>query len=254
MKSLTVFLSEARERISRLPFSLEDFITFCEAMKEYDEDSPAYTKIEQAVTDAYGVDLWSSLRGWVEIQVFRADPEDMFNALQNLPVDRLKRLLGTGSFGTALTLGKDKVIKWMHPGIEMDENDYIFYSHCMKEDSKYFPKVYKLTPRYVIIEKLKAKTSKCIQYHKASKKNITIPGRRPTALWKVAEDMAYDPGSWDESDVKKSINTLSPLEQEFWHWYISAQQEAARTGFEAIDFSANNIGERPDGSVVWFDI
>ena len=246
MKSLKKYLLEARELVGTLPFTLDEFLAYLQEAGNILSKGPAYTKMEQIITDKYGEKVWGSFRGWTFRTLYTSDPEKVYATMSKMPVERLGRLLGAGAHGVGLLM-KDKVIKWLHPEDEFTPDEESFYEYCLKARSKYFPRVYRFTDKYVVMEKVELKTNKCKEWIRCA--NISVGG---TKLYSLAESVAS--GSLSLSKAEKQIKALGETEHEFFEWYIGAMKESHNNGFYPEDFTIGNIGERSNGEVVWFDI
>ena len=53
MKSLKKYLLEARELVGTLPFTLDEFLAYLQEAGNILSKGPAYTKMEQIITDMY---------------------------------------------------------------------------------------------------------------------------------------------------------------------------------------------------------
>lgn len=58
--------------------------------------------IEDAVTKAYGEKVWRGFVGWCEGIQYGSEAEDMYRILQNMPKNRISRVLGADSYGAAI--------------------------------------------------------------------------------------------------------------------------------------------------------
>ncbi len=255
MKSLFDYILEARETVGSLPFTREQFQEFTIAVDDYDDESDIWKFMEETITKAYGAKVWDTFKGWVEGNMRGKDADVLYDILMNLPKERLGRVLGAGSFGSAIDAG-DKVIKVFHGDTPMEQKDREFYTYCLRHKSKVFPVVYKVGSKVVVLEKLKMNTPKCKLYdkwlgfnafqHKTKDFDCTIEGLALN-IFKGRKD--------------KKLNALEskvPAEaKECLDWAVQALIELEKaTGFNNgfSDLRLANLGERKDGSIIWFDI
>lgn len=116
----------------------------------------------------------------------------------------------------------------------------------MSNPFKYFPKVYDIGDGYVVMEKLKCHTPKCDKW-------IAI----------LDEDF-YGISVWE-----RACNNIIPktterteegkLKREVLNWCIECKNKIESINYPMItwrgcDLQENNIGERDDGTIVFFDI
>ena len=249
MKNIKCFLFE-RNYIGNLPFTFEDLCDFIRDI--WDDESESYIKMRQCIIDNYGERAWSGFYGWIESKS-NMDPMSLYIKLQKFPQDRLARILGSGSYGSVFTIGNDKVIKWFN--LPPEKDDIKFYKYCLNNKSKYFPIIYKYTDKYCIMEKLKDNTSKCKLYSKTINKRFKINGKN-TSIWGIENQVIKGEKftKKDQIEIDKYIKNLSKEEKEIYDWFSNAMSEAHNNGFIAVDMKSTNIGERPNGDVVWFDI
>lgn len=247
MKSLKEILE--RELIGTLPFSFKQFEDFIANLAgPWDEKLPSWTDIENSITTTYGEKAWRTFQGWCEGTFYNTEPEKMYAFLQKLPKDRLERFLGAGSDGAAIGY-KDKVIKWFHKNRTRYNNEWElnndkkFFLWCKSHKSSYFPIVYRVADKYVVMERVEAGTKKCFEYCKVLDTMWYDEAGDKTPVYKLAAQGCLP------ADVD-----IKPEWLEAYNWYAGLIDEADEAGFEPADCRPNNLGERKDGSIVWFDI
>lgn len=241
MKSLYKYIEEAIERVGTLPFTLEEFDELCECVCEGDYDEGDIWKVLwPIVIEKYGEDIWWCLIGYIEGSYNGKNAHKLYSDLKRMPIPRLKRLLGAGSYGAALNIGDDKVLKWFHTRI--NKTDKKFYAWCMKNEHPYFPRVYKVTPKYVIMEKLETNTDKCKEYGSFIEKRTL-----DEAMWEVIKKFVKG---------KEKQPKLTAKEKEIWDWQVEVCKVISKLNIDyPADMFPRNLGIRPStGDVVWFDV
>ena len=247
MKTLYQIL-EARARVQELPFTREEFKRYCP--DGWDCEDEFIKEIDDRIKAKFGEKAWRTFNGWVEGNWYGADLDVLYDILLNVPMSRLDKLLGAGSYGIVIDCG-DRVIKWFHKNTPLCGEDERFYNWCLEHPkSKVFPVVYKTGENYVVMEKLKTWTPKCKLYDKYlgfSADKIDVNGK-PMKL----EDIIYDPSIPGALDAVKKDRKV----YEIYKWGVTAIKYLKEaTGFsEFSDLRLANIGERNNGEVVWFDI
>lgn len=254
MKSLFDYINEARERITNLPFTLDQFKEFIKALDEFEDESQAWKDIEDVIKKQYGDNIWAGFLGWCEGTLYSTSAEEMYKILSNMPTSTIKRVLGSGSYGAAIEAG-DRVIKVFHRDRDMERTDREFFQYCMTHDSRVFPRVYKLGKKFVVLEKLQMKTPKCIKYDKWLGPNSHK--QKTTACPYTVEQLAQNivKGNKDQKMNKACVH-LPAEAKECLDWAVIALIELEYVcGFTSFsDLRLMNIGERQDGSIIWFDI
>ena len=267
MKNLLAYIEEARETIGKLPFTLDDFEAFLVANDDADDESEAFQKVEQAVRDAYGEKVWRGFCGWCEGTHYQTDAKVMYDILSNMPKNRLEKILGAGSFGAAIELSNGAVCKIFHKNTPMEAHDRTFYEWCMKHSSNVFPKVYKLGKNYVVMEKLDVATEKCKVYStiidpwKAADRAI-LKDKMATANIPVKSGPLFAFIDWAKGDKKVAnlpdfVKTLDGSALEVANWAMQCVTELKEMGIvnkNIGDMKPANLGERKDGSIIWFDL
>lgn len=256
MKSVYEYILEARESIGSLPFTREEFAELIEkCFKNSDDDYE--NAFQDKIVKIYGEKAFRTLWGWIEGNWYNTDPNDLYDILLNMPKGRIDRCLGAGSNGAAIDMG-DRVCKMFHKNTPMISDDRKFYEYCLKHKTNVFPVVYKLGKSFVIMEKLKPGTPKCVEYdqwigYNPKKRVGILLGRKPASI----EDciLKYDKY---KKDIDKAVVKLEPIGQEVFKWALEVKGHLDKAlgrnvdGF--LDLRLANIGERADGSIIWFDI
>ena len=245
MKSLINILEE-RMRVGSLPFTREEFKKY--APDSWDDDIEFIKEIDKRIEKQYGKAVLNTFRGWVEGSWYDSDLDILYDVLQNVPLNRLNKMLGAGSNGIVIE-ANDKIIKWFHKNTPMTSEDRKFYEYCMSRPTKVFPIVYKLGKNFVVMEKLRTGTPKCKLYDSYlgfDGKKIDVNGKQITL-----DKIIYNPTS-------DALNVLKK-DKEAWkifQWGSEAIKHLEKAvGFtEFSDLRLANIGERKNGEIVWFDI
>lgn len=251
MKTLFESILEARELIGTLPFTRQQFKDFIAAVDDCDDDSEAWQAVERAVKDSYGQKTWNGFKGWCEGTQYGSDPDEMYDILCKMPKNRLDKILGAGSYGAAIELADGRVCKLFHKNTPMEKADRKFYEYCMKHDTSVFPKIYKLGGSFVIMEKLKMNTPKCKLWDKYLGFNAKpIPGTKYT-LDEIAKQSIKG-----NTEPAAAVRELGEDVLEILGWAVDALTHLKEAvGWDSFsDMKLANIGERADGSIIWFDI
>lgn len=251
MKPLITYIEESRETVGNLPFTRQQFRWFLKAAADYKDDDPIYIAVGNAITKKYGKKVWNGFKGWCEGSHYNSDPDGLYDILINLPKDRLARILGAGSFGVAIEMTNGMVCKIYHRNTPMERSDRKFYEYCRMTKSNVFPKVYKLSDNYVVMEKLKMNTPKCKKWDEHLGFNAKpLPGTGLT-LGEVASE--YVNGT---KRAKMLAAALPDDIKEIFDWAVDALTHLKKAvGWDTFgDMKLANIGERSDGSIIWFDI
>ena len=250
MKSLYSYLCEARESIGKLPFGLDEFkifMTLCIIDAQYD-DAEIWDVIRKKFETKYPANLWRTFTSMCECYFELKDVslEEFYKSFENIPVDRVKRVLGAGSNGVVLKVDKDKAIKIFY-GDHIKTCDEPFIRYCYKHDSSVFPKVYKIGKNWCLIELLKTHTDKCRLYmHTLDKSKV---GGKTLFCHLMDNKYQFD---------KIDISEFSDIQKEvfFWCKEIAAEMDAINSKYIVFpgDLVLNNIGERDNGEIIFFDI
>lgn len=248
-KSLSDFLLEARETIDKLPITKQQFQDFIKAVDDFDDGSDAWKSVEEIVTKTCGEKVWRGFLSWCEGTQYGSNPDDMYMILQNLPKDRLQKVLGAGSYGAAVEMTNGMVCKLYHKNREMERVDRDFFEYCMKNKTNVFPVVYRLGVNYVVMEKLKMDTPKCKLYDKY----LGFNSQKINGM--TIEQIAKQVIKKDKK-VDKVVAGLDKEQKEILDWAVDALTRLEdAVGFDSFsDLRLANIGERGDGSIIWFDI
>lgn len=246
MKSLYVYLNEDREVLKNLPFDLDLFTKFMQdAIINMNYDDSDYWEPVKDLVTAHDPHIWnifySYCESYFEIQS-TTSIEEFYNALKNIPLDRYKRVIGAGSSGVILSF-KDKVIKIFH-GARIKTNELPFFEWCLKHKSKVFPRVYKIGKNWCTMEKLKTGTPKCIMY-------MDIINNFPIKNFSLYSDIS-------KGNVLSDTSKLTKEQLEVYNWCLEVKREMDDMKSKYIkypgDLALNNIGERDNGEVVFFDV
>ena len=226
MRTLAEFLFE-RQYVS--PINLPDS-TLAEAveaiaMAEY--DNQAYIEVKKQVEEMYGKKVFNALVGYVEFSFEAGVPFDVIkDAIYHTPLDRIPKILGSGSVGAAFDIGDGKVVKWYHRGHEMSAKEYQFYEICMKHPFRHLPTIYRLSKYFVVMQKLEMHTPKCKLYNNTYERYM----------------------GWKDGKNPKSI------ENTVMKWYNDTDAYLRKYGSCISDFGINNIGEDPKThDIIMFD-
>lgn len=249
MKPLITYIKEARETVGKLPFTLDQFRVFLTKLEDFDDGTPEWKTIEDAVTKAYGEKVWRGFVGWCEGTQYGSEAEDMYRILQNMPKNRISRVLGAGSYGAAIELSNGLVCKLFHKNRDMEPTDREFFEYCMTHETNVFPTVHKLGAKYVIMDKLKMNTPKCKLWDKYLGFNgVKVEGATIEQIAKLVIRK--------DKKVGEIVSKLDKEQKEILDWAIDALTHLENAvGWDSFsDMRLANIGERNDGAIIWFDI
>ena len=250
MKSLYLYVMEAREVVGKLPFSLEDFKSFmttCIIDMAYD-DADIWRDMRAQFEKVYPKSLWKTFTSMCEcyFDLKNVSLDEFYKSFENIPIDRVKRVLGAGSNGVALKTANDKVIKIFY-GDHIKSCDEPFIKYCYAHKSHVFPKVYKIGKNWCIMELLKTHTDKCRLYIDVLDKQ-KINGK---TLMSLIMDKKYN---FDEVDT----SSFTDIQKEVFFWCKDVAEEMIAMNSKCIGFPGdlvlNNIGERDNGEIIFFDI
>ena len=246
MKPLYIYIEEDRERIGELPFTREEWAEFCEAIFDggYD-DSQMYTILQKRLMKKYGkTEGWKYFKlliGYVEGYYYGSTADKLYDDIQHIPLKRLESMLGAGSYGTALDLGNDRVLKWFHTNTLTERDHKLtmrFFNWCLKNNHPYFPKVYKVTEKYVVMEKLSMEPKKKIEKYNSFIKNVVS----------YRDVINFIKGTAEKPKFHHSY-------KECWDWHVSVCKAMMSMDIAyPSDLHTGNLGIRPStGEVVYFD-
>lgn len=267
MKSIQTYVNETRERVGeKFPLSLDEFVEFVGLVADGKDDYTEYKRVEKLITDLAGYKVWRTLLGWLQGNAWCVDPETLYKQIQNIPLERVERLLGAGSFISTVKLDDDRVIKWFHEGQKenIEENDWKFYRYCLRRRSKYFPRVYKITDRYLIQEAVEADTKKCKDLYDLIMKADVFDdvvkkyrGRRSSSMFWIAWILTKGEETIPDTVLRSIVMCETYMDRkthEAWEWIHGAMREGMKNGFDVSDVKPMNMGERKNGSIVLLDI
>ena len=177
---------------------------------------------------------------------------------------KLGTSLGSGCAGEVFDIGSGKVLKRIDDPSEQLSEINKFYEYCSKHNTVVFPKVYEYDENYVVTEKLSPVTDKCIlyadlvcNYNGKEWLELDIPDswvKKKSSFFiiDVIKKLSGDKLSKTEDAIKK----LSSSHWEVYLWIKEVYNILKKIGIDwyQTDFKHENLGERKNGEVVWFDI
>lgn len=256
MKTLYYVLEE-RLRLGEFPFTLKEFSQAAQTMFDYEEDDEMYKRVQEYVEGKYGEKAWRTLLGWMQGTFYGVDMETLYKTVQNLPLDRIDRAIGAGSFGAVFTYDNDKVIKWYHKNFPMSSIDRRYYEYCLSNSEYFLPKVYRVGKNFVIMEKLNMNTARCKRYDSVSFSQKIKIGQRECAMCWYVKDAVYKGDDASLANLTKLKEMFSSGEnKKILQWNIDAANTLKKLKIEyPSDIRLRNIGERPGSkNIVCFDI
>ena len=148
---------------------------------------------------------------------------------------------GIGQNSTVEDIGGGKVKKTYN----LDHIKYCdlpFVKYCFKHKSKVFPIVYEYGDNWVILEKLKLNTPEIKKWFKYLD-DIKYEGK---SIYEWTKEKNVDEKIFDEYGLK------------VYHWCKQCQKEMKEMNSPYIswpgDLVINNVGQRKNGDIVFFDI
>lgn len=247
MKSLYTYITEERMRLKDIPFDLDLFKKFIQdAIIDFNyEDSEYWEPMKISIINKYNTKIWDIFRSYCESYLELQDNtsiEEFYNKFAQIPLDRFNRALGAGSNGVVLSF-HDKIIK-IYYGNKIKNTDEPFYKWCLNNDSKVFPKIYKMGKNWCVMELLKTRTPKCIKY-------MNIIDNFPVKNFKIISDIA-------KGKTLEDTSVLTKDQLEVYNWCLTVKKTMDEINNRYIsypgDLVLNNIGERENGDIVFFDI
>jgi len=230
-------------------------ITFDEFKSYVYEDRPDIDKIiEDRFIKAFrksGHSKYYAFREFVSEMVIqfnkmKVDVDDnivhfMYDKFSSVPASMVNKLIGSGAAGSAFEVN-NKIIKVFYRGniIPLFQR---FYKYCLNRNSQYFPKVYRLGKNYVIMEKLKTNTPKIKKMFQIL--DASIPELDMTFYWAYKEDKLEQIQLTKEQQWVK--DWLDGMSAELWSNHLLDEGDLG-------DLKPENLGEREDGTIVFFDI
>lgn len=246
METLYTYIIEARARVNELPFTNQEWQHFCDCVFGCDYDNAKiYIDLQKRLIKKFGkgegMKYFRLLIGYAEGYYYGDNADQLYDSIKNMPLKRLESLLGAGSYGTVLDLGHGKVLKWFHAHTLSDHSHKLtmkFFDWCLKNDYPYFPKVYKVTEKYVVMEKLDMQPEKKLKKYNTFLKTV----------------VSY-------RDVINFVKGKAPKPKfhhsykECWDWHVSVCKAMMSMGIDyPSDLHTSNLGIRPStGEVVYFD-
>ena len=245
MKSLYDYILESRPSVGELAFDYDLFEKFMQEsiIDAAYEDSEYWEPMKNIVDQQYK-GIWNWFYSWCESYLYMKNVKliDFYNSMKQIPLDRFKRVLGAGSAGIVMDCG-DNVIKVFY-GDEIKSQDKIFLEYCKKHKSKVFPQVRKIGKNWCIMEKLKVRTPKCVEY-------INIIEKFKPNGFSFITDIAH-------GKILKDTSELTDIQLEVYNWCLTVKKEmedmkSTKIGYPG-DMVLRNFGERDNGEIVFFDI
>lgn len=247
MKSLSEYIIE--KAIGNIGISFEEFKDIVNSGKG---TKPIWQKFGDAFGDTWDVKYKVFLeyldKMLIQMDDMGVELDDnilkfIYNKFCSTPESLVKKLIGRGMNASVYELG-DKVIKIFFNGRVRSDNKR-FYEYSQKSNFKYFPKIYRLGKGYAIMEKLKLNTPKIQKYFSIIDKEVPTE-YNTTTYYQLLQDGELD---W---------NKLTKEESEVMHWLEDCGKELWKNKIlsrgDFGDLCINNVGERADGTIVYFDI
>ena len=244
MKPLKEFLIETRQVMGELYFDKQLFVNFInDAIIDANYDDSIYWNGLKNIFDKYYPHMWNAFYSWCEsILELKITPEEFYEKIKLIPLDRINRVLGAGSNGIVLDMG-DKVIKIFYSKT-IKFCDLPFLEWCSKHKSKVFPRVYKLGKNWAVMEKLKTFTPRLVKFYDMID-NVYVDG---ISLYEWIKQ--------DDDKIDKSKFSKDEWEVIEWGKRCKKEMEDMKSKYITWpgDLSLKNIGERNNGEIVFFDI
>lgn len=165
----------------------------------------------------------------------------IYEKMKDTSLNKINKIIGSGAEACVFDLG-DKIIKCYYNN-KIPDHQKRFFDVCKTGKYNIFPKVYRIGKGYVIMEKVTSKTPLIQRLFTALFKEIK--GQDGT-LYHLVQDKKYD---------FESLNKIQKQAVLFMEEIRNALK--AVTGYDESDFGdfhRDNVGQREDGSLVYFDI
>ena len=162
----------------------------------------------------------------------------LYDQLCNIPSSKFDKLLSFGEDGIAYGVN-DKVIKCFKRGT-IPTHLLKFYELCKTGKYDVLPRVYRIGKGYVVMERLAIRTRKCQDIIHAIHLNAG-----DDTLYHLIQDNKLD-------GVK-----LNSKQQAAVDFMRAIREPLDELGYDPTDYGdlhSGNLGEREDGTVVYFDI
>jgi len=147
--------------------------------------------------------------------------QSVYNDAKFIPLKWVTKSIGSGCFGVVVPYGKIKVKKIFYQ--PMNQYERKFYNYCKTGRSNVFPKVFKVTEEYIIMEKLKPETE-------------TV---------KDFVDGCLFPEQFEESAEFEEIKIWGDAVKKELYYLFGIK------GYG--DLNPANVGERFNGDIIYFD-
>lgn len=231
--------------------SLELFI------KYFDNDTEAIKEVIKIFKKKFGDKgmelknvLDSSLRQITsEISQMHVELDDVilkfiYTKLQKTALSKIDKIIGSGEEACVFDFD-DKVIKCYYNN-NIPPRSRKFYEYCIDNHFDVLPIVYRIGKGYVVMEKLKTNTYKIKTIFEQIFK--LLPGQK-YSLYHLVQDRRYK-----KKDLNKSQSEAVKFMEEVRKALADYQKVDVNKLNDFGDFNQNNIGQRKDGTLVYFDI
>ena len=240
MKSLYTYIEEARQ-YAKFPMSYEQFEKLVLLHDDCNDDEAESLAKDAGIPEDMIWTLFGYIEGNYRPNHAEEDIQSMYNELQKIPLSRLPRILGAGSEGGVIAISNDKVIKWYHKYnmVSSPEDNFEIYQYFLEHPHKNFPKIYKVTKKYVVMERLEMDESKLRPYD------------LKFSVLKAIHDAVY---------YNKPLPKDVPAKVLNWHMECCKVMKEYGESHKMRDIypgdlRLKNIGLRPKTKeVVWFDL
>lgn len=170
----------------------------------------------------------------------------IYEKIKETPVTKIDKILGHGAEACVFDLG-DKIIKCYYKNT-IPAPTRKFFELCLKGEHKIFPKVYRIGKGYVVMEKVTPCTKKVQRMFATLSKKVKHNGVEST-LYHIIQDKTY---KYDE---------LTNFQKEIVDFMEEIRQVLGDLSGNGInlygdfgDFHKDNVGEKEDGTIVYFDV
>lgn len=246
MKQLYDYILE--NAIGDLGISFEDFCNFV-----VDNDKGARKKISDALVKKFGPQKGLKLievltekyyEFLFELKSMKVEADEImlqfiYKQFTQTPESKIEKFIGSGLQGAAFVIG-DKIIKCYFRN-RIPKEHFDFFTLCKSGKYDVLPRVYRIGKGYVVMEKLNVHSKKCLDI--INELHKVVAGK--DTLYHLIQD-------GDLYDVK-----LSPKQKQAVEFMMAIRKPLDDLGFGPRnygDLHSDNLGERDDGTVVYFDI
>lgn len=226
MNPLSQYIYESLQ----LPFSLSDLQSFhYEVVEDIYEDE--YEKMKALIGQSYGLPFFHAMVNLC----YKHSPQELYKILSHLNLRSVKRVLGAGSSGIVIDFGKEVCKVLVN---EYSKDDAKFFKACHENTYKTLPRVSCIKGPLVFMEKLK--TGNLVDF----RNKVQAIEKDAVSKWHSGGEPRGEVEEW----IFTLLNELRSMDEAYGTPFTKNNKLIPG------DFKAANLGERPNGEIVFFDI